>query len=365
MKLRYYISGHGLGHASRSCQIITTLRQRHPRLEVEVSSPARRWFLDNNLQDTPLVATRRWDIGVVQHDSLTLDLPASVAAYDRLYAQREALVEREADNLLRVGVDLIACDLPALPFAAAEQVGIPSVGIGNFDWTWIYRGLAASYPEMADGLLIQAERFHSDYQRATLLLRLPMAAPADSFQRRCDVPLVARAAHTPKATIRDRLGIPAGKRLGLISFGGFGLQQLDLRPLAKLHDWVFVLERGIGLPQANLIRLCTGAYYYPDLVAAADAVITKPGYGIVSEAIANHTAVLYTKRGNFPEEPLLIDGLQRYARCQSISNTQLRAGDWGESLAALMKRPAAEESIACNGERVVADRLAELLEGLP
>jgi hypothetical protein len=34
-RIRYYISGHGLGHASRSCQIINALRRRHPAIAVD------------------------------------------------------------------------------------------------------------------------------------------------------------------------------------------------------------------------------------------------------------------------------------------------------------------------------------------
>ena len=38
-------------------------------------------------------------------------------------------------------------------------------------------------------------------------------------------------------------------------------------------------------------------FRYEDLVAAVDVVLTKPGYGIVSECVANDTALLYTSRG--------------------------------------------------------------------
>ncbi len=89
----------------------------------------------------------------------------------------------------------------------------------------------------------------------------------------------------------------------------------------------------------------------------ADVVITKPGYGIVAEAIANDTAVLYTRRGDFREQALLIDGLHRYARAREIDNTSLRAGDWGASLC----QPAAPaEELPTHGDIVVADRLAAL-----
>ena len=45
---------------------------------------------------------------------------------------------------------------------------------------------------------------------------------------------------------------------------------------------------------------------YEDLVRAADVVVTKPGYGIISEAIANDTALLYTSRGRFVEYDVLV-----------------------------------------------------------
>ena len=45
---------------------------------------------------------------------------------------------------------------------------------------------------------------------------------------------------------------------------------------------------------------------YVDLVGAADVVVTKPGYGIVSDAIAAGTRMIYTDRGDFPEYPILV-----------------------------------------------------------
>ena len=65
---------------------------------------------------------------------------------------------------------------------------------------------------------------------------------------------------------------------------------------------------------------------YEDLVGAADAVVTKPGYGIVSEAIANDTAMLYTARGHFPEYDVIVRELPQYVRSAFIDNNDLFAG---------------------------------------
>ena len=57
---------------------------------------------------------------------------------------------------------------------------------------------------------------------------------------------------------------------------------------------------------------------YEDLVAAADVVVTKPGYGIVSECIANGAALLYTSRGHFVEHDVFVSEMPRVLRCRFI-----------------------------------------------
>ena len=50
---------------------------------------------------------------------------------------------------------------------------------------------------------------------------------------------------------------------------------------------------------------------YEDLVRAVDVVISKPGYGIISECVANDTALLYTSRGDFIEYDVFVAEMPR------------------------------------------------------
>ena len=68
-------------------------------------------------------------------------------------------------------------------------------------------------------------------------------------------------------------------------------------------------------------------YRYEDLVRAVDVVVTKPGYGIISECIANDTALLYTSRGDFREYQVLVDAMPKFLRCAFIDHADLFAGD--------------------------------------
>jgi len=356
-RLRYYITGHGLGHASRACQIINCLRRRHPECSVEVVSDAHPWFFAGYLDPSVPVRRLSLDLGVLQQDSLVLQAEPTLQACRAFYAERApALMAAEAASLIQKRIDLVVADIPPLAFAAAARAGVAVVGLANFTWDWIYAGLAETHPGYDDVL----ESVAANYRQGELLLRLPFGAPTTAIPRCEELPLVARRGQRQPAEVRRQLGIPEGKRLALISFGGFGLQGYDFAPLAKLSDWVFLTEAEQDWQQEGLRSLPSGVIPYPELVRAADVVITKPGYGIVAEAIANDTAVLYTSRGQFREEPLLVEGLQRYTRSREISNAELRRGEWGPALEQLLAQPQPLQTLAVNGDQVAADRLAQL-----
>jgi L-arabinokinase len=78
---------------------------------------------------------------------------------------------------------------------------------------------------------------------------------------------------------------------------------------------------------------------YPDLVGASDVVVTKPGYGIVSDAIGAGTPLVYTDRGDFPEYPLLVRGMEEWLPCLHVSNEDLLRGRFGEAVDAVRRRP--------------------------
>lgn len=354
--LRYYITGHGLGHASRSCRIIAALIARHPAIRCEIVSDAAPWFLADNLPPGIAVTARTLDVGVRQADSLEMNLAATLTACRALQAGAPRVIASEAADLRRAGVDLVVTDVAALPCAAAAAAGIPAVIVSNFTWDWIYEGFLGTQPDFAEAIAWQ----RSCYRQASLALRLPFHGPMPPAAEVVDLPLVTRRARLPKDQVRNRLGLTAGQPLALLSFGGFGLEEAHLSGLARLADWVFLAEAPLVAGNPDL-RLLPTDIPYPELVNSADVVVTKPGYGIVAECLAHQTPVLYTPRGNFREQALLVDGLHRYGRAVEIDNERLRRGEWQASLEQLFNRPQPAEQLATDGAEVAADRLAELL----
>ncbi len=87
-------------------------------------------------------------------------------------------------------------------------------------------------------------------------------------------------------------------------------------------------------------------YRYEDLVRAVDVVVTKPGYGIISECLANDTALLYTSRGDFREYQVLVDAMPAFLRCAFIDHDDLFAGQWAPHLDAVAGAAAPPRSSA-------------------
>ena len=127
--------------------------------------------------------------------------------------------------------------------------------------------------------------------------------------------------------VRGALGLPpraTGKPLVLISFGGYGVAGLDTQALDDLKDYTIAttdspasnnaIQPTSGLLYISEQQLYDSGLRYEDLVRGADVVVTKPGYGIISEAIANGAALLYTSRGQFVEYDVLVREMPRYLR---------------------------------------------------
>jgi L-arabinokinase len=308
------------------------------------------------------------DTGVVQIDSLRLDEAATVARAAAFYRDFHARVAREVSVLRLRRPSLIIGDIPPLASAAAAAVGLPSVLIGNFTWDWIYEGydgFTAGAPEVLTTI-------RDAYRQATLALRLPMwggFGPLRAVTR--DIPLIARHATRSASDVRQQLGLPEAGPLVLASFGGHGLRDLDPASLAANRGYTIVLtghQPAVRQPAPNVCILDEREIYadglrYEDLVAAADVVVTKPGYGIVAEAIANDTAILYTSRGHFVEYEVLVEGMQRLTRCRYIPMNDLLGGHWAGHLDRLRREPAAARKPATNGAEVAAGEILKLLDG--
>jgi hypothetical protein len=370
--IAFYVSGHGFGHASRTIEVINALLAQRPATRVQVRTSAARWLFDLTVRGTVDCVSVVTDPGVAQIDSLRIDMPGTVRGAVEFYQDVDARVADEARALAESGATLVVADVPPLALAAARRARVPAVALSNFTWDWIYDGFGGALGEAR----WVPDRIRELQRGSREALRLPMHGGFAGFDRLTDLPLVARRSRREPGEVRERLGLPATPVV-LVSFGGFGLRDLPLERIAGEAPFVLVTTDTDGGTAGGARRLVRSteagvrivgehALYerglrYEDLVAAADVVVSKPGYGIVSECAANGTALLYTSRGAFAEYDVLVREMPALLRCAFIEQRELRAGRWHPHVARLLEAPRPARPDA-NGAEVAAGRLLALID---
>jgi hypothetical protein len=319
------------------------------------------WLLQRTIEVPFSLDARPVDTGVVQIDGLHLDAAATVESARKFYADFHRRADAEAALLREQHVSAVICDAPPLACAAASAAEIPCVVVANFTWDWIYKGFGLEFRAAPDVI----PTIESAYRTAAGGWRLPMHGGFETFHGICDVPLVARHATRSATETKRILNLPDDRPLALASFGGFGVRGIDVDALDCLGDWDVVLTGHLrhSPTQPGVHFLGDAEVYdrgvrYEDLVKAADVVLTKPGYGIVSECVANRTAIVYTPRGEFAEYPILVEHIRRWLRHAFIDHEDLLAGRWRESLAAAVACAPPDEHPATNGADLIADMIA-------
>lgn len=348
MSVVFYISGHGFGHASRSIEIINSLIDRRPDLRVVIRSSVARWLVERTARSGVELSPQEVDTGVVQLDSLNLDAAASIDRANAFMSTFDARVDAEVAFLREHSAIMTISDLPPLGIAAGRAAGLPAVASGNFTWDWIY----AHY----QGGERIAQQIGDVYRNTTFALRMPMWGGFETMRDVRDIPFVARRSRRDPGEVRDALGIPRDRRVVLTSFGGYGVEGLNTDAIRAIQEYHVLLPGMIDERD-----MYDRGYRYEDLVRAVDVVATKPGYGIISECLANGTALLYTSRGDFREYPVLVDAMPAFLRCAFIDHGDLFAGRWHSHLDALLAQPDPPARLATNGADVAADILLDII----
>jgi len=352
----YYITGHGFGHAVRSHQVIRALLRARPDLRVYVRTTAPEWLFLNS--PAPIAYSHlAIDVGIIQSDSLRMDLSATLAACQALYGNTEEIIERELAFVKAQKVDLIIGDTPPVCFEIAERAGIASVSLTNFTWDFIYRAYVDAQPSFAPLI----DRMTAYYAKASLALTLPYPCDTSMFPRQEALPWVARHSSLSKRAARAKFDLPQSATIVLLSFGGLGLGRLPWEQLKRQRNFCFVTTGEAKRSEGNVAVLSDTQSQYEELVGAVDAIVTKPGYGIVADVLAHQLPILYTDRGEFSEYPRLVEALRDCATSEFIPQSELLAGNLAPYLTRLLTKQPHWPKLDLNGAEVAAEKILCLL----
>jgi hypothetical protein len=348
------VTGHGFGHGVRMACVVAEIQRLRPDCLVILATRAPRWLLESYIPGDFIHRPVSLDAGVIQSDSLQMDLDATRRELTAVYQGKNALIAQEADYLRQNQADLVLADIPALAVSLAHQAGIPAWLMGNFGWNFIYRDWGPSFWDLA-------EQIEADYQACDQLFRLPLAEPMTIFPRRRDVGLTGGAPRYSEAELREKLALKTPpERTVLLTFGGLGLASIPYETLAKFPDWLFLTFDAQAPKLPNLISLPPGSFRPVDVMPLCGRVISKPGYSTFAEALRLGVPLVSLTREGFAEAPILLAGLQDYGRHQIIDTADFFLGRW-HFLKEEPSPPRLTEKLDPNGAETIAQAVAEFL----
>lgn len=327
MHLVVAISAHGYGHGAQTAAVLTALRRRRPELCLTLLTALPRKFLESRIPGEFELIEWRGDFGMQMISALQVDLPRSAADYAAFHASWDTRLDETVGLLERLAPDLLLANIAYLPLAASVRIGLPSVALCSLNWADIYRHYFVARPE-APAIL---EQMLAAYNSAEVFLCPAPSMPMPALHNVHSIGPLARIGRGRRAALCARLGVSEAQRIVVIAPGGMPLQ-LPLTDWPMISHIIWIVPDDWVTTRADMQRFAALNMDFTDLLASADAVLGKLGYGTVAECACNSTPLLYLPRPDWPEEPCLADWLQRHGRCAALRQEQILNGEFNEVL---------------------------------
>lgn len=349
------ITNHGFGHATRAAAVAATVQALMPEVRLILATTAPRWLLQGYVKDF-IYRPRAFDVGVIQQDSIQMDLPATLKQLHHLQGMEAALAAEEAAFLREMGVQLVLGDIPPMAVSIAHAAEVPCWLMSNFGWDFIYRPWSGEFIAVADWI---GERFGA----CDRTFRLPFHEPMAAFPVIEDVGLTGGEPRFSEAQLRSHYQITAPKEnLVLLTFGGLGLQKIPYAGLTRFPDWQFITFDS-SAPDLPNLRKINGHQLRPvDWMPFCGRVISKPGFSTFAEACRQDLPIVTITRDDFAEAKILLKGIADHAYHQILPPESFFTGDWEFLSAPLTPPRQGSQCLDKDGNLQIAQAVVDYLQ---
>ncbi|NIS08145.1 MAG: hypothetical protein GWO07_05150 [Candidatus Dadabacteria bacterium] len=356
LKIAYFISPHGFGHAARAAAIMDSISNQNNNIEFEIFTTVPQWFFTNsgirNFKYYDLLT----DIGLVQKTPLQEDLDGTIAKLDEFIPFDDPIINNISNKLYYLDCKLILSDISPLGLQIAAKANIPSVLIENFTWDWIYSQYNYESKTLDDHISYLSEI----YDAASFKIKTQPVC----FEGKSDL-LANPVSRKPKSdsfSIKTELEIPMENKIVMITMGGIPSKYNFIDKLESYKDITFIIPGGSDYLETrnNLLLIPHKSdFFHPDLINASDAVVGKVGYSTLAEVYNSGVPFGYILRPQFPESDALHRFIKEKMQGIEIPEDLFYSGKWLKIINKLLVLPKIERKEP-NG----ADQIAEFINKL-
>lgn len=312
-----YISHHGYGHGAQTTSVLNALVEQIPGLKLTLVTGLPLEFLHSRLTVPFELRPNTFDFGLAMHSVFDVKTEESLSRYRTLHHQWTQRVDAEAAVLRSLRPDAVVSNVAYLPLAAARRAEIPCAGMSSLNWSDIF---SHYFPQSANAAILG--QMQEAYAGANVFIQLTPTMPMLWLGNRRVVRPVASIGRDRSNEIRCRYGLDDDTKIILASFGGIEAHfHLDAWPR---RDDVFWLLPGAWTPARDDMAAFEGlGISFIDLLRSSTALVSKLGYGMVSESACNGIPVMFCERGDWPEEPYLKEWLFKNNRARWVPRNEL------------------------------------------
>ena len=325
----FYISDYGYGHASRDIAIIRKILNKNKDVKIFVKTDGPYNFVRQSLpQKNVEVMQTKNDIGVVfKENSVSVDIERTKKMLEEWLNSWDEYIHNERRFCEKNEINLILSDIVPQPFIVADELDIPSIAISNFTWHYIFYNLF--------GDTLATERIKEAYQCAEMALVLPFNEEMDflKFRKRKEISLVSREITVDRRAMRRKCGVSDDELLVYVGVGlSFGSSYLSRMKNINKPNVKFLVSSNAELPFENVIRIPNNETETQNYISMCDLVVSKTGYGTVSEAVRAKIPMYLLKREGFKEDELIGNKVEELGIGKFISEKSFLDGDWASDL---------------------------------
>ncbi|MDK9720370.1 MAG: hypothetical protein OEL53_04205 [Rhodospirillales bacterium] len=335
-RLLVALSPHGFGHAAMTLPILNDIKSKSDDIDLILYSNLPKSLLQSRLNFEFEYIDGIDDFGLVMLSSTDVDLDATAKAYNLRHLDWKNRLQAEADRLSLARPNLLIANIPYLTLAAAGQLGLPALALSSLNWFDLYGSYMSGRAE-SEAILETIRQAHG---AATKFLKLTPCLPMEGLDRVTELVLLgpsARIGQRNPAGLRRALEIPAAHRVGMVAYGGIATR-LPVEDWPLIEGWTWLIPEAWGLRRQDFRSFETSGLAFPDMLASADLVVTKPGYGTFTEAACNGVAVLAQARPDWPETPYFDAWMRDHARYDVASEKRIAEGRIQDRIEELMVR---------------------------
>lgn len=321
-RLLVALSSHGFGHFGQVAPVLQSLVRQRSDIEIIIKTTLPEKLLSTRLSLPFQYINHAADFGMCMSSGLDVKVQESVAKYAEFHANWTANLAAEKAVIAGCEPDVVLANIPYLTLAACKDMGVPSIALCSLNWAHIFAGYAAG--------IAQAESIYQQmlegYNGADVFLNPAPSMPMPGLRNLKAIGPMALTGKNRRNEINEQCGLSPRQRLVLIAPGGI--------PTAiPLHAWphdeevLWITSWKSDLERDDVIPFERIGLPFSDLLASVDAVVTKPGYGMVAESVCNGVPVLYVLRKDWPEEPSIVRWLEENGHAREITREQFFTGN--------------------------------------